>query len=276
MQSETWNIPQAPVTGYVWTAATPRAAVLLTHGLGEYARRYVDRYHALVPELVRAGYTVYAYDQRGHGDSPGARGLVDTAALLDDHFRAREALRGQPLPVYAFGHSLGGLITAASVARDPRGLSGVILSSPALLIGEGQPPLTKRLAPLLARLAPALPVTDLGTSGLSRLSDEVSAYEADESIYHGKVSARTAWTMLRLSGELWADYPRWRLPTLLLHGDQDRLTDVRGTRRFFETIPAPDKTLRIVEGGYHELLNDEPRDEVRQLILDWLRERTAG
>ena len=276
MQSETWNIPEAPVTGYVWAASAPRAAVLLTHGLGEYARRYVDRYHALVPELVRAGYTVYAYDQRGHGDSPGERGLVDTAALLGDHLKAREVLRTQPLPVYAFGHSLGGLITAASVAHDPRGLSGVILSSPALLIGEEQRPLTKRLAPLLARMAPGLPVTDLGTGSLSRLSDEVSAYESDEGIYHGKVSARTAWTMLKLSGELWADYPRWRLPTLLLHGDQDRLTDVRGTRRFFDMIPAQDKTLRIFEGGYHELLNDEPRDEVRQLILDWLGERTAG
>lgn len=276
MQSENWTIPGAPVTGYVWAPPAPRAAVLLTHGLGEYARRYVDRYHALVPELVRAGYAVYAYDQRGHGDSPGQRGLVDTAALTADHLRAREALRGQPLPVYAFGHSLGGLITAASAARDPRGLSGVILSSPALLVGEGQPKLTQALAPVLARVAPGLPVTDLGTGGLSRLSDEVSAYEADGSIYHGKVTAQTAWTMLRLSRELWADYPHWRLPTLLIHGDRDRLTDVRGTRRFFETIPAQDKTLRVFGGGYHELLNDEPRDEVRRLILDWLAGHTGA
>jgi alpha-beta hydrolase superfamily lysophospholipase len=43
-----------------------------------------------------------------------------------------------------------------------------------------------------------------------------------------------------------------------------------------EAIPAADKTLRLVEGGYHELLNDEPREEVLGWILDWLRERTGA
>lgn len=274
MQEQSWKIPGLPLRGYVWQAERPRAAVLLTHGLGEYARRYVERYHRLIPELVGAGYTVYAYDQRGHGDSPGTRGQIDAFALLDDHFKVREALLGQSLPVYAYGHSLGGLITAASAARDPRGLSGVILTSPGLLVGEGQPALLKRLSGVLARVAPGLGVTDLGTAGLSRLTDEVEAYTADEQVYQGRVTAQTAATMLRLSAELWADYPRWRLPVLVVHGDHDTLTDVRGSQRFFDLIPVPDKTLKVFEGGYHELLNDEPRDEVRQLILDWLRERT--
>lgn len=274
MREQPWTIPGLPLRGYVWPAERPRAAVLLTHGLGEYARRYVERYHRLIPELVGAGYTVYAYDQRGHGDSPGIRGQIDAFALLDDHFRVREALRVQPLPVYAYGHSLGGLVTAASAARDPRGLSGVILSSPGLLVGENESALVKKLSGVLARVAPGLGVTDLGTAGLSRLTEEVEAYTADEQVYQGKVTARTAATMLRLSAELWADYPRWRLPVLVVHGDQDTLTDVRGSQRFFEMLPVDDKTLEIVEGGYHELLNDEPRDEVRQLILDWLQERT--
>lgn len=274
MREQPWTIPGLPLRGYVWPTERPRAAVLLTHGLGEYARRYVERYHRLIPELVGAGYTVYAYDQRGHGDSPGIRGQIDAFALLEDHFRVREALREQPLPVYAYGHSLGGLITAAGAARDPRGLSGVILSSPGLLVGENESALVKKLSGVLARVAPGLGVTDLGTAGLSRLTEEVEAYTADEQVYQGKVTARTAATMLRLSAELWADYPRWRLPVLVVHGDQDTLTDVRGSQRFFEMLPVDDKTLEIVEGGYHELLNDEPRDEVRQLILDWLQERT--
>lgn len=266
----------APVQGYVWHAADPRAAVLLMHGLGEYAGRYVERYSRLIPALVGAGFSVYAYDQRGHGRSLGRRAVVDVSLLEEDHLRARETLRGQPLPLFAFGHSLGGLITAASVARDPRGLAGVILSSPALLIGEGQPAWLKALAPVLARVTPAAQVTDLGTGGLSRLADEVSAYHTDELIYQGKVPVLTAASMLRLSGELWSHYERWKLPTLVIHGTADRITNVNGSRRFVEAIPAADKTLRLVEGGYHELLNDEPREEVLGWILDWLRERTGG
>ncbi|MPY65995.1 alpha/beta hydrolase [Deinococcus sp. SDU3-2] len=265
----------APTQGYHWPAPTPRAAVLLTHGLGEYAGRYVERYNRLIPRLQEAGFSVYASDLRGHGASPGRRAVVDARALVEDHLLAREVLRGQPLPIYAFGHSLGGLITAASVARDPRGLSGVILSSPALLVGEDEPRWLKAAAPLLARVAPGAATTVLDSAGLSRVAEEVEAYRADPQVYQGKVPALTAASMLRLSGELWAHYDRWTLPTLVLHGDADRITDVRGTRRFMEAIPAQDKTLHLVEGGHHELLNDEGRDEALAWILGWLRERTT-
>lgn len=268
-------MPGAPVKGFVWQAQKPRGVVLLSHGFGEYASRYVEKYHGLIPELVRSGFTVYSYDQRGHGTSEGRRAVVDMTLLVEDHLKAREALRDQPLPVFLFGHSMGGLIAAASVARDPRGLSGVILSSPALLVGEDEPRLKKRLAPLLAKLFPAVAVTQLPTSGLSRRKDEVSAYEADQSIYHGKVSALSAGSMLALSDSLWRRYAQWTLPTLIFHGSEDKITDPRGSKRFHGAIPAKDKTYMEFEGGYHELLNDEPRAEVRELIVGWLRGHTV-
>ncbi len=278
MQSQDWKVPGAPVSGYVWTAAHPRGEVLIAHGFGEYAARYVDRYHALIPTLVDSGFTVYAYDQRGHGQSPGRRAVADMNLLVEDHLKAREALRsrpgGQPQPVFALGHSMGGLITAASAARDPRGLSGVILSSPALLVGENEPALVRRLAPLLARLVPGAPTTDLGTGGLSRLAEEVAAYEADDRMYHGKVPALSAATMLGLSQKLWPQYAAWRLPTLVVHGAADRITDPAGSQRFMDTIASSDKTLISQEGGYHELLNDRPRAEIRQAIVDWLLQRS--
>jgi acylglycerol lipase len=277
-RQEQWSIPGAPVSGYVWPAHNPRGELLLSHGVGEYAARYVERYHALIPTLTSNGMTVYAYDQRGHGHSVGPRAVVDLNVLVEDHLKARQALRDRPgkgatLPLFALGHSMGGLVTAASASRDPRGLAGVVLSSPALLVGQKEPALLRALAPLLARVAPAAPVSDLGTGGLSRLSDEVAAYEADDLIYHGKVRALTAATMLGLSGRLWADYPRWTLPTLILHGAADRITDPSGSQRFFDTIASPDKTLILQEGGHHELLNDEPREDIRTALLTWLLER---
>lgn len=275
MQADHWTVPGAPVVGYTWSAARPHAAVLLTHGFGEYAGRYATAYHGLIPALVAGGYRVYAYDQRGHGQSAGRRGVADLRDLVADHLKARDVLRGQPLPVFAFGHSMGGLVTAASVARDPRGLSGVILSSPALLVGENEPPLLRRLAPVLARALPTLPVTALPTSGLSRLPDQITAYEQDPQVYHGKVPALSAASMLSLSAALWPDYARWTLPTLVVHGGADQITDPRGSRRFIEAIASGDKTLLDLEGGYHELLNDEPREQVRTAILDWLDTRSA-
>ena len=276
MQAQNWTVPGAPVTGYLWPAqGAARGAVLLAHGFGEHAGRYVSRYHGLIPALTAGGLDVYAYDQRGHGASAGRRAVVDLEALVADHLRAREALRDVCLPLFAFGHSMGGLVTAASASRDPRGLSGVILSSPALLVGENEPLWLRRLAPLIARAMPGLPAARLATGGLSRLAAEVEAYEADEGVYRGGVPALSGSSMLRLSMGLRQSYAAWRLPTLIVHGSADTITDPRGSQRFAESIASPDKTYVEIEGGYHELLNDEPRDEVRTLILDWLRERTT-
>lgn len=267
-------MPGAPVEGFVWPAATPRGTVLLSHGVGEYAGRYVERYHALIPTLVQAGFNVYSFDQRGHGTSGGRRAVVDMHLLVEDHLKAREALRSVPGPLFLFGHSMGGLVTAASAGRDPRGVAGVVLSSPALLVGAKEPAVVKRLAPLLAHALPGLPVTALATGGLSRLADEVSAYEADTVMYHGKVPALTGASMLTLSTSLWPLYARWTLPTLVLHGTADQITDPAGSQRFIDTIRSADKTLLLEDGGYHELLNDECRGRIRGVIVDWLQAHT--
>ncbi|GAA5504144.1 monoacylglycerol lipase [Deinococcus xinjiangensis] len=275
MEAQSWNVPDVPVKGYVWEAQNPRAAVLLMHGFGEYAHRYIEKYHRLIPALLESGFTVYAYDQRGHGASAGKRAVADMNVLAADHLKARAALREQPLPLFLFGHSMGGLISAASAARDPSGISGVILSSPALLVGAKESAAIKKVAPLLAKVAPALAVTGLPTTHLSRNAAEVAAYEADPQIYHGKVPALSASSMLDLSARLWAQYPNWQLPTLIFHGSADQVTDPSGSRRFAQTIPAADKTHIEFAGGYHELLNDKPSAEVLELILEWLRARTS-
>ena len=274
MQHETWTVQGAPVVGYRWEADKPRGAVLLAHGIGEYAQRYVSKFHGLIPALLSNNFSVYAYDQRGHGDSEGRRAVVDVNDLVDDHIKARETLRGLKVPLFLYGHSMGGLVTAASVARDQRSTAGVILSSPALLVGENEPAALKRLAPALSRVAPGLRVTEIPTRHLSRRKEEVSAYEADPRIYHGKIPVLTASTTLDLSSRLWSRYQSWQVPTLIFHGSADQVTDPRGSRRFAQTISSADKTHVEFEGGYHELLNDHASAEVLELILGWLRDHT--
>lgn len=263
----------APVEGRTWKATNPRAAVLLTHGFGEYLGRYVTQYEGLIPALVGLGFDVYGYDQRGHGQSLGRRAVVNVDTLVRDHLMAREQLRRQPLPVYALGHSLGGLVTALSAAQDPRGLSGLILSSPGLLVGESEPALKLYAAPLLARMAPSLPLAALDTAALSQVPEAVSTYQNDPHVYHGKVPALTAASMLQASRQGWRLYAGLKLPTLVIHGSGDRITAPAGSQRFVQTIASEDKTLHMVEGGYHELLNDTSSRETARVILDWLDER---
>ncbi|WP_425147912.1 lysophospholipase [Deinococcus sp.] len=270
-QSPWPTAPAAPVQTFVWPAAarSEKAALLLTHGFGEYSARY----HRLIAALNEAGYSVYTYDQRGHGQSAGRRAVVDLRHLVADHLAARTALQSLQGPLFAFGHSMGGLITAASYLQDPRGVRGVVLSSPALLIGVNEPAWRKRAGRVVARFAPHLELAELPTSGLSRLKEEVESYERDPLMHHGKVPVLTGVSMLTLSESIWDRAASWTLPTLIVHGDQDRLTDVNGSRRFAQVIASPDQTYHEVASGYHELFNDQGREERVALLIGWLDAR---
>lgn len=248
--------------------------MLIQHGFGEYAQRYVARYGELVPRLLRLGVSVHAFDLRGHGHSPGRRALTDVKASVEDHLAARRRLAAQPLPVFLFGHSLGGIVTATSVVRDASHVAGVILSSPALLVSANA--LTRVFARIVSAAAPALPVKFLPPTGLSRIREEVQAFLADPLIYHGGMPARLAASILFTSRDNWAHYARWRVPTLVFHGTADTFTEPEGSRRFAQAIASSDKTLHLVDGGYHELLNDLGAEEMLGLVLGWLDRRALA
>lgn len=262
----------APVTGYAWRASAPRANLILTHGLGEYAGRYVEQYSGLVPALNAAGISVYAFDLQGHGASPGPRAATDLKAAVRHHRMAREALAGEGLPLFLFGHSLGGLITAASVAEDGTGVDGVVLSAPALQIELN--PVLKAIAGLVAMIAPTARLTPpLEAGAISRDPAVVAAYEADPDIIRQPPSARLGASALKVLEQAQQRFSSWQTPVLVLHGDADRLVPVEGSRRFADTIAASDTTLEVFEGGYHELLNDDERERALAMILGWLEKR---
>jgi len=197
--------------------------------------------------------------------------VTDVERSVEDHLAARRLLASQPLPVFLLGHSLGGIVSATSVVRDPRNVSGVILSSPALLVSAN--PLTRLFARLVSAVAPALPVKFLPPTGLSRIREQVQAFVADPLIYHGGMPAWLAASILFTSRDNWARYAAWEAPTLVLHGTADTITEPEGSRRFVDTISSPDRMLHIVDGGYHELLNDVGAEETLSVVIAWLERR---
>lgn len=154
---------------------------------------------------------------------------------------------------------------------DPGDLRGVVLSSPALLVTANLP--TRLLARAAAAVAPSLPVRRLAPTGISRIAEQVELVRADSLMYHGAMPARLAASTLFTSRCNWGLYPRWEAPTLVIHGTADTFTEPEGSRRFVVVIASRDKTLHLVEGGYHELLNDVERDETLRVLLTWLERR---
>lgn len=272
-RADVWKFG-APVAGYQWPVDGAKANLLLQHGYGEYVGRYVHHYHALIPALNAAGYSVYGFDAEGHGRTPGPRGATDMKRAVSHHLAAREALEADSIPLFLFGHSLGGLITAASAAYRQEGVRGVVLSAPALKIELN--PVLKAIAGLVASVAPAARLTPpLDADAISHDAALVEAYRDDPMVIKRAPAARLGATALKVLERAKTQFPGWELPVLVIHGDADRLVPIEGSREFVDAISASDKTLEVFEGGYHELLNDTEKARALETVIGWLQARTG-
>ncbi|MFK2878007.1 alpha/beta hydrolase [Rhodanobacter hydrolyticus] len=253
-----WPLPQAR-----------RGGVLIVHGLGEHA----GRYEALARWFNTRGYTVRSYDQRGHGESPGPRGvlshpddlLADLAVVHADYART---LGIAPL---LLGHSMGGLVALRAVLDERITPKALVLSSPALR-SHASPGL-QRLAATLAHLLPGLHLRNgLELERLSHDPQVVAAYRNDP-LCHDRVSPRLADFIFRAGASCIADAGRLEVPTLLLVAGDDALVDAAGSRDF-AAVAARTKqlTTRYFAALYHELFNEaEPgRTQVLRQLEDWL------
>jgi alpha-beta hydrolase superfamily lysophospholipase len=255
-------------------AASPRAAVVLVHGYAEHC----GRYGGVARALADAGALVYAYDQRGFGRSGGRRAYVDTFdQYLDDlaHVLSFVRARTPDVPLFLFGHSMGGLVALKYVLDRSPTVAGLMLSAPALEINPDLAPLLRRLAHLLGRLAPTLPTVRSPEGALSRDPAVVEAAQTDPLNYHGRIPARTGAELLRAGADVRGRLDTLTRPFLVLHGTADPLAEPKWSRRLYARAAAPDKTLRLYEGSYHEPFHDYDRAEVLADLSAWLRERAA-
>ena len=257
---------------------TPLGTVLLSHGYAEHSGRYIH----LRSALTRAGYDVAFYDHAGHGTSEGPRARVDVGALTRDFGDARRATlaHARTPDLFLFGHSMGGIIAAASMILDPTRLRGTVLSAPALRpLPHVSPSRARKLLPV-ARISPGLVVTkgasEMKVSPLSRDPQVQRDFDADPLTYKGGVPILTGATMILQGDEVLRRADRLTTPTLVMHGSGDLLADLRGSRDFVRAArgahPDADVHLRIVDGAYHELLNEPEGPGLIRDIIIWLGE----
>ncbi len=248
----------------------PRGVVLIVHGLGEHAWRY----DPLAQRLNRWGFAVRAYDQRGHGDSGGQRGVLpDDDALLDDLAEVLEDTRkhiAQPwaCPLILLGHSMGGLMAATWVLRGDSPVDALVLSSPALDAGIGS--FQKRLIALLDRWAPNLTLSNgLDPRQISHDPAVVDAYRKDKRV-HDRISARLARFIDASGPPVVAAAPSWSVPTLLLYAGADRLVRPEGSRAFAAVAPRQVVTSQCLEGQFHEIFNEADPSAAYGALKAWL------
>ncbi len=255
-----------------WLPEKPRAIVCLLHGIFEHG----GRYRQFAGYLNEAGIGLVVADHYGHGRSPGKKGFIaHWDELIEDTSRWIGEVRTDypELPCFLMGQSLGGLLAVSYLRKKKPAFRGVVLLSPALIVSRDLSPLLQKLAPLLNAVAPHLKTVRLDATAVSRDPKVVSDYVNDPLNYTGKIFVRTGHETLQATKSIRGYFPEFNWPVLILHGTADRLTEPEGSQLFYDQISSKDKTLRLFQGWYHELLNEPEKEQVFELIKDWISSR---
>lgn len=244
----------------VWTNDEPRYVVLLSHGYGEH----IGRYEYVANALVDHGAVVYGVDHAGHGKSQGQRVLVhDYEQVIDDFHqlgeRAGEEQSG--LPAVLIGHSVGGMIAARYAQRYRDELTAVVLSAPVLGRWDVVDQLLRQ---------DEIPDTPIDPETLSRDPEVGDAYAADPLVWHGKFERATLQALVEALATIDRAGSLDDLPTLWIHGSDDRLVPVDATREGIRRVRGSRFEERIFEGARHEVFNETNRDEVLKTVTAFI------
>jgi acylglycerol lipase len=250
-----------------------QGVVVLVHGFNSHSGYYLWA----AERLTARGYAVFALDHRGRGRSEGERFFVEKAAHYVEDVHSLVKLAKQRLPgspVFMLGHSAGGVISCVYALEHQAELAGLVCESFAFQVYA--PDLALSAVKGLSHLAPHAHVLKLPNKFFSRDPRVVELMNADPLIADEVQPSLTVAEMARADERLKREFPSITLPVLILHGSEDKVTKPGGSQFFYDAAGARDKTLKIYEGHYHDLLNDEGRSSVMTDILDWLEARTVA
>lgn len=247
-----------------------RASIIIVHGLQEHSGRYSD----FARFLAENGYAVDTMDLRGHGKSNGITAFVRT---FDDYVADLEAFcdrvkaRLPGKPVFLMGFSMGGTVVSLfTILRKPD-LRGLILSAPAIKLSRhASPPFLQGLSAQAAKLFPKMATVKMKSRYLSRDPEVVAAYDSDPLVSRRGVLLKTGAEFVKAMKLIQTRMDEIHLPLLIVHGTEDKLVDVSGSQRLYDRVKSGDRTLKLYEGYFHEVINDQGGKQVNQDILEWL------
>lgn len=249
---------------------TPRAVVVICHGVNSHS----GQYFWAAEQLQAAGFVVYAYDHRGRGKSEGGRFFIDDIGDYTEDLGTLIALaksREPGLKVFLLGHSAGGVVSSTYVLDHQSELAGFICESFAFQVPA--PPFVLAIVKGLSKLAPKLPVLKLKNEDFSRDPEAVRKLNADPFTQGEVQPAKTVAALVRATERMRREFPTITLPVFIMHGTADKATVPAGSQFFYDTVGSKDKTLRLYQDHFHDLLNDIDKQVVMADIIGWIGAR---
>ena len=245
-----------------------RACICLVHGLGEHS----GRYQHVAEYFNRAGFSVGAFDLRGHGRSSGKRGdCTNYSILLDDIQEVLEYVVNeyQNQPCILYGHSFGGNLVLNFALRRESPADLLVATSPMLRTAQPVPAWKRAMGRILKHIAPGFRLRNgIDLDDLSSDPEIGKAYRNDE-LNHSFVSVRLAYDMIESGSWALNNAGLLRQPLLLMHGSDDRITSPQASTEFAQRAGKL-CTYKLWRGMRHELHNEFEHDSVLSYIAQWI------
>ncbi|NIM95648.1 MAG: alpha/beta fold hydrolase [Anaerolineales bacterium] len=245
-----------------------KAVVCLIHGLGEHS----GRYEHVGDYLNKNAYALLAFDLRGHGKSEGQRGHSPSyeAFYSDfDIFLKEVETQNHGLPLFLYGHSLGGnLVINYDLAKLPQ-VHGLIVTGPAFRPGFEPPPAKISLGKMMRKIWPTFSMNnEIDREALSKDPEVVRAYNEDP-LVHDRLSAQLGIDLLEYGVSALERADELQHDLLLMQGGDDRLCSVQASSEFARK--ATERCdLKIWDGLYHEVHNEPEKEQVLSYMVNWL------
>jgi alpha-beta hydrolase superfamily lysophospholipase len=242
----------------------------MMHGHGEHIQRY--NHWAELFNGSNIGFT--GVDLPGHGRSDGKRGHVRDGALLNEMIdilinECNKTFYG--MPVFLYGHSLGGVIVLDYMLKRNPKIKGAIVTAPTLRLAFEPGKVKLMLAAIMKNILPGLiQPTGLPVEYLSHDREIVEKYVNDP-LVHGKMSVSLFYAMMNASDYSLSHASELKVPLLLVHGGDDKICSPKGSIEFAGKTGMAE--LKIWERSFHELHNEPFKKEVFDFIMNWINKK---
>ncbi|KFK36834.1 hypothetical protein AALP_AA4G177300 [Arabis alpina] len=263
----------------------PKAMLFLCHG---YAVESSISMNSTATRLAKAGFVVYGMDYEGHGKSEGLNGYIKNFDdLVDDvstHYSTiceREKNKGKMR--FLLGESMGGAIVLLLARKKPDFWDGAVLVAPMCKLAEEiKPhPIVISILTKLARFIPTwkiVPGNDIVDIAVREPHIRNQVRE-NKYCYKGRPRLKTAYELLMVSLDLEKNLHEVSIPFIVLHGEDDKVTDKGVSKMLYTMASSSDKTFKLYPNMWHALLFGETPENTEIVfgdIISWLEDRASG
>jgi len=251
------------------TEQKPKAVIQFVHGFGEHSGRYAE----LGERFCSKNIAFVMHDQRGHGQTPGKRGVAPSYdRLLDDVGEVRDRI-GElypDTPVIIYGHSMGGNIAANYlISRTQKRHVCAVIGSPWLRLYNPFPAVVMAFAGVVGKITSNLSVVNKVNIQTLTHDAEFVQKTSEDPMYHGNLSLRL-FTQITMRGEhAIANAKLITLPSLILNAGEDKLVSPEAIREFYGNCGS-NVILKEYEGLYHELHNELEREQIFEDVYGFI------